>query len=662
MLARRVLCALTVALAVCCATTISSDAQQQEWEELEVNAEVTDAIKERWVSVDRYVVSVEITNPHDQALHAGLYEAVGTDGTYYDNDCASNILSQIEAETASTFKGCYTIPSIQDLAAVAVIGWDYQTESASLIRILPFTDGMRSALCGPGGEFDEDICQIAQAVSYTQLEWEALNASTSIANIQRERGVETDRYTIHVNATNTGTRTTYMGLDHLDVDGRLLFNECRPDRLPRVNPGETRELSGCYSVPGQAELETVSVVGAGGPRDEPAMIKIIPFLEDERTARCGLDGNSLNVFCETAVDAASLVQDVEGAAPTLSVPGDPAVPDVPANVLLSRAEYSTDAGELVLHFDEAINQFSIYVARITILHDKCDGIVLSASEFERVGGGGTSVAFVLDEDGRQSLQGMINPRIHLAQGAFTDKANGTENDAGDVPLYVSGADAPPREDQFQGEVRTASCTLTYGLAAPPSAVLDAADYGAEFVAEHSMVVRQAIRDGFDTWTRANPGIVFEEVASGQPDITVRWIEYTGTHVGSACLDCLRNGAVINVVLEQPDCRDNPVAYGPGKIRNIIAHEFGHNLGLGHDDDEDHLMYGTMPPPPPGPFDSLGYNVPEGVPEYLVGEKSLLDRYNKLYEEYSRSSSTSHKNSLVDPINSLVRQINCLRNV
>ena len=152
------------------------------------------------------------------------------------------------------------------------------------------------------------------------------------------------------------------------------------------------------------------------------------------------------------------------------------------------------------------------------------------------------------------------------------------------------------------------------------------------------------------------------MTSGQPDITIRWIEYTGTHVGSACLDCLRSGAVINVVLEQPNCRDNPVAYGPGMIRNIIAHEFGHNLGLGHTNDELHLMFGTMPPPPPGLFDSLGYNVPEEVPEYLVGEKPLLDRYNRLYEEYSSSSSTSHKNSLVDPINSLVRQLNCLRNV
>ena len=199
------------------------------------------------------------------------------------------------------------------------------------------------------------------------------------------------------------------------------------------------------------------------------MIKIIPFLEDERMAWCGPDGNSLNVFCETAVDVAGLVRDVGGVAPTLPAPEDSAAaaPDVPANVLLSRAEYSTDAGELVLHFDEAINPFSIYVARVTILHDKCDGIVLSASEFDRVGGGGMSVAFVLDEDGRQSLQGMINPRIHLAPGAFTDRANGTENDAGDVPLYVSGADAPPREDQLQGTVRTASCTLTYGLAALP---------------------------------------------------------------------------------------------------------------------------------------------------------------------------------------------------
>lgn len=370
-------------------------------------------------------------------------------------------------------------------------------------------------------------------------------------------------------------------------------------------------------------------------------------------------------FCESTVRMAPFLRDVKGATGPPSVPVGDAVQDSNAHddILLSRAEYSGETGELVLYFDDPIFPFSIYVSRVTILHDKCDGIALSVSEFGgRVSLDRQYVTFNLDDGNRQALPGMTNPRIHLASGAFADDATRTENAPGDVPLLVTGVDSPPRADQQQGVVRTASCTLTYGLVEPPSAVLDEVDYGADFVAEHSEVVRQAIRDGFAAWTKLNPGMAFEEVDSGQPDIVIRWIEFAGEHIGYACVDCLRAGAIIELALEQPDCRGNQVAYGPGMIRNVLAHEFGHNLGLGHADDKDHLMSGSTPPPEPGRFNDLGYNIPERVSEYLVGAKPLVERYDKLYDEYRNSNSVSHRNALVGPINSLADRLNCMYNV
>lgn len=45
-----------------------------------------------------------------------------------------------------------------------------------------------------------------------------------------------------------------------------------------------------------------------------------------------------------------------------------------------------------------------------------------------------------------------------------------------------------------------------------------------------------------------------------------------------------------------------------------------------------------------------------------GAKPLVERYDKLYDEYRNSNSVSHRNALVGPINSLADRLNCMYSV
>lgn len=148
--------------------------------------------------------------------------------------------------------------------------------------------------------------------------------------------------------------------------------------------------------------------------------------------------------------------------------------------------------------------------------------------------------------------------------------------------------------------------------------------------KHKEFIKEAVHEGLNLWTRENPELVFEEITEGEPDIHISWIEFEGTHMGLGCLDCLKIGATIEVVLEQPGCTGEIVQYDKGMITNIVAHEFGHNLGLEHNDDENHLMWSDNNIQTP--YDTLGYNIPNLVPEYFLGYEDLQDEITDLANE------------------------------
>ncbi len=66
------------------------------------------------------------------------------------------------------------------------------------------------------------------------------------------------------------------------------------------------------------------------------------------------------------------------------------------------------------------------------------------------------------------------------------------------------------------------------------------------------------------------------------------------------------------------------------VANILMHEIGHALGLGHTGDEDHLMYSTVSPETS--FDSNGYLIPERFDELYVGQKLLLIQEKEIQEK------------------------------
>ena len=150
-----------------------------------------------------------------------------------------------------------------------------------------------------------------------------------------------------------------------------------------------------------------------------------------------------------------------------------------------------------------------------------------------------------------------------------------------------------------------------------------------YTSKETDFIKEAVYDGFNAWSQLNPKLVFSEISVGDPDIRISWIDFRGTHVGTGCLNCLHDGATIEVVLEQRDCNGKLVQYDKDMITFTVAHEFGHNLGLEHNADENHLMWSTDHPQIS--YDALGYNIPKLPSGNIVGYKELNDKYNLLGE-------------------------------
>lgn len=159
----------------------------------------------------------------------------------------------------------------------------------------------------------------------------------------------------------------------------------------------------------------------------------------------------------------------------------------------------------------------------------------------------------------------------------------------------------------------------------------------------------ALKKAIQSWEENNPKINF--IQSENSNIEIKWQKYaSSTHTGLATCNSVLFGifshCVLDISVGAEDCNGNFIQNDENMMINILMHEIGHSLGLGHSSQIDHLMYSTESPQIS--FDDKGYVVPSRFEELYVGQNLLLKQEKEIRSEIeSLNVKISRENSQYD---------------
>ncbi|EIJ66340.1 matrixin, partial [Candidatus Nitrosopumilus salaria BD31] len=159
----------------------------------------------------------------------------------------------------------------------------------------------------------------------------------------------------------------------------------------------------------------------------------------------------------------------------------------------------------------------------------------------------------------------------------------------------------------------------------------------------------ALKKAIQSWEENNPQLDF--IQSENSNIEIKWQKYaSSTHTGLATCNSVLFGILSHCVLDisvgAEDCNGNFIQNDENMVINILMHEIGHSLGLGHSSQTDHLMYSTESPQIA--FDDKGYVIPSRFEELYVGQNLLLKQEKEIRSEIeSLNVKISRENSQYD---------------